>query len=150
MNLDTRSNKVDDGKRRFVSSNNQEFLETFRKELELAKPAIKKDIKNGGRLDIYCLKTENEMFADCYTLLMLGKCPSKDTILEYFPETLEQAKKQIEYVRSADDNLRHQVAPPKVMPAGDMYKIQGIDEIMDEIAIKPEIKFNKTIESEFM
>ena len=47
----------------------------------------------------YCTDSIQEMFAECYTLLMLGNCYSKDCILKYFPRTLGNAQNHINDIR---------------------------------------------------
>ena len=44
--------------------------------------------------------------AECYTLLILGDCQSKNVILKYFPECLECAKEIIEETRNLPDEER--------------------------------------------
>ena len=55
----------------------------------------------------YCTYSIGEMFAECYTLLMLGDCKSKDCILQYFPDTLENVKKHLEWIRQQEQEVRH-------------------------------------------
>ena len=59
-----------------------------------------------GDLSNYATWNEQEMFAECYALLMTGNCDSKDCILTYFPKTLDAAKKHLEYIRSQNDETR--------------------------------------------
>ena len=54
----------------------------------------------------YCTYTQEEMFAECYTLLILGNCKSKNVILKYFPECLECAKEIIKETRNLPDEER--------------------------------------------
>lgn len=56
----------------------------------------------------YCTCNEREMFAECYTLLMLGDCYSKDTILNHFPNCLKATENLLKEIRKLPDNVRHQ------------------------------------------
>ena len=56
----------------------------------------------------YCTFNEGEMFAECYTLLMLGDCNSKDTILNHFPNCLKATENLLKEIRKLPDNVRHQ------------------------------------------
>ncbi len=55
----------------------------------------------------YCTFDEQEMFAECYTLLMLGTCNSKDTILKHFPNCLKATENLLNKIRKLADNKRH-------------------------------------------
>ncbi len=55
----------------------------------------------------YCTFDEQEMFAECYTLLMLGNCSSKDTILNHFPNCLKATENLLKEIRKLPDNVRH-------------------------------------------
>ena len=46
------------------------------------------------------------MFAECYTLIMLGDCQSKDHIEKYFPETFKAAQELLQEIRKKSDNER--------------------------------------------
>lgn len=54
----------------------------------------------------YATANEKEMFAECYTLLMLGNCTSRNVIIEHFPKTLKEVEKHIEYIRSLPPDER--------------------------------------------
>lgn len=54
----------------------------------------------------YCTFDEREMFAECYTLLMLGDCNSKDTILNHFPNCLKATENLLKEIRKLPDNVR--------------------------------------------
>ena len=56
----------------------------------------------------YCTFDEKEMFAECYTLLMLGDCDSKETILNHFPNCLKATENLLKEIRKLSDNVRHQ------------------------------------------
>ena len=55
----------------------------------------------------YATANEREMFAECYTLLMTGRCNSAAVITKYFPRTLAYINQKIEQNRSYSDALRH-------------------------------------------
>ena len=55
----------------------------------------------------YATANEREMFAECYTLLMLGNCGSEGVITKYFPRTLAYINQKIEYNRQYSDSVRH-------------------------------------------
>ncbi len=80
----------------------EKYYGTFIK--ELAASGLEYD---GSDDKLYCIKNIHEMFAECYTLLMLGDCQSKDCILKHFPETLENVKKHIEWIREQKQEVRH-------------------------------------------
>ena len=82
---------------------NQEFMSAFNEEMEAY---IAQGGKKGGPGATYATTNEEEMFAECYTLLMLGNCGSKDIIVKFFPKTLKAVEKHIEYVRSLPTNVR--------------------------------------------
>ena len=54
----------------------------------------------------YCTYNIMEMMAECYTLLMLGDCKSKNVILKYFPDCLQCAKEIIDETRKLSDEER--------------------------------------------
>ena len=54
----------------------------------------------------YCTTNETEMFAECYTLLMLDKCQSQSTLDIYFPNTLKAVKDILEKTRKLPVNMR--------------------------------------------
>ena len=63
--------------------------------------------EKGFRCDSnYCTYNIKEMMAECYTLLILGNCKSKNVILKYFPECLECAKEIIKETRNLPDEER--------------------------------------------
>lgn len=55
----------------------------------------------------YATNTPQEMFAECYTLAMLGHCDSMDTIVRFFPKTFECAKEILAQTRQLQSNQRH-------------------------------------------
>lgn len=95
---------------------NNNYKTIFEKEMAIYK-------KNGGKVNeqhkslfnskttnskegAYCTTNETEMFAECYTLLMLGDCHSKDTIITHFPNTLKVVKNILEKTRKLPVNMR--------------------------------------------
>lgn len=95
---------------------NNSYKTIFEKEMAIYK-------KNGGKVNeqhqslfnfkttnskegAYCTTNETEMFAECYTLLMLGDCHSKDTIITHFPNTLKVVKNILEKTRKLPVNMR--------------------------------------------
>ena len=54
----------------------------------------------------YAALNEKEMFAECYTLCMLGHCQSMETITKYFPKSLEAAKEIITSTRQLSQTER--------------------------------------------
>lgn len=102
---------------------NPEFIDTFNKEMEayIALGYVRffrndtvtityKIPENSSTkgASIYATKNAREMFAECYTLLMLGECQSDSVIVNHFPKTLEAVKKHIKYVRSLPKDVRMQ------------------------------------------
>lgn len=94
---------------------NENFQKTIKKEMDnyLAKGNKcyeSDDINSQYSVDKYynyCTANEREMFAECYTLLMMGDCNSKNCILTYFPETLNAVKEHLQYVRNLPESKRH-------------------------------------------
>lgn len=90
------------------------FFEAFEQEINNYKAKgnqcfIKGENGNSTGLDgyyNYCTYNEREMFAECYTLLMLGDCNSKECILKHFPNCLREAKKILEEIRKMPDDIR--------------------------------------------
>lgn len=95
---------------------NNSYKTIFEKEMAIYK-------KNGGKVNeqhislfnskttnsnegAYCTTNKAEMFAECYTLLMLGDCHSKDTIITHFPNTLKVVKNILEKTRKLPVNMR--------------------------------------------
>ena len=110
-----------------ASSSGGKFYEAFKREMEEYKKAGKvpynKNDKNfkyerdtrfnqeTGEIEsdsntVYATSSEREMFAECYTLIMLGDCQSKDHILKYFPETFKAAQELLKEIRQKSDNER--------------------------------------------
>ena len=106
--------------RTFQTYINPEFKETFKTELQAYETAGNKQatqtkatdgsiITTGNRSE-YCTLTEQEMFAECYVLLMTGDCQSRETIEKHFPESLAQSKKLLTEIRELPDEQRHDPA----------------------------------------
>ena len=110
------------------SSAGGKFYEAFKKELEKYQKAGKeifnpddKDFKiesdykfneETGDLEthsnsVYATRNEIEMFAECYTIIMLGDCQSKEHIQKYFPETLKAVKNLLAEIRQLSPAKRH-------------------------------------------
>ncbi len=60
-----------------------------------------------SKRNTYATANEQEMFAECYTLLMMGKCNSQNIIEKYFPKTLKYIDNKIKQIRNMKDNVRH-------------------------------------------
>jgi len=58
------------------------------------------------RNSVYATRNEREMFAECYAIIMLGDCQSKEHIQKYFPETFKAAKELLREIRQKSDNER--------------------------------------------
>jgi len=100
--------------------NNEEFNNIFKEEMNayLAAGHTRYNSKvgdfdncyfreGGGRYSSkYATYDEQEMFAECYAMLMTGECKSRDLIEDFFPKTLQVIAKHIEYVRSLPDDVR--------------------------------------------
>ncbi len=94
------------------------FEKTFNKELNEYKQNGNKqfDYKNPPKLieqifkkDNYCTANAQEMFAECYVLLLTGKCNSSATILKHFPKSLEAAKEHLIEIRNKKAEERHYI-----------------------------------------
>lgn len=55
----------------------------------------------------YATFDRQEMFAECYCMLMLGDNQSAEIIKKYFPKTLEASKNLLNRIRQQPDNVRH-------------------------------------------
>lgn len=107
------------------SSGATSFKKTFEKELKAYIEAgkVQYSYKKGFKVERETINTENdfyyeyntayatanekEMFAECYTLMMLGDCQSKDHILKYFPETFNNAQVLLNEIRQKSDTERY-------------------------------------------
>ena len=113
--------KTSDGQNLFETSN-EKFISVFNEELSAYKAmGFSKSYtihKYGSRdVDIetsstitgsnYATNSPQEMFAECYTLAMLGQCQSMDTIVKFFPKTFECAKEILAQTRQLSPNQRH-------------------------------------------
>ena len=58
-------------------------------------------------ISAYATSSIGEMFAECYTLLMLGNCTSAKHIKKYFPETLNAAEVLLKEIRSKSESERY-------------------------------------------
>lgn len=86
-----------------------EFRVAYRNEINAYEKAGNQvyDPKNSENGNNYCTLNRSEMFAECYTLMMLGECGSKNTIKEHFPKTFAQAQELLEGARKLPDEQRH-------------------------------------------
>ncbi len=95
------------------SSETTEFNSVFEEELAAYKEAgftqysKRKGYKRKERTSNYATYNVNEMFAECYTLLMLGDCQSKDVILAHFPKCLKAAEELLKQIRKRSNEERH-------------------------------------------
>lgn len=55
----------------------------------------------------YATLDEQEMFAECYSLLINGTCSSQEVIDKYFPKTRDYVLKIIKETRELPSNIRH-------------------------------------------
>ena len=81
-------------------SKNMEFMIVYQEEMSAYLADGNKAFSGENDVSNYATRNENEMFAECYSLIMNGFCDSQTIIEKYFPKTLAEAKKHIEYVRS--------------------------------------------------
>lgn len=95
--------------------NNQDFETSYKKEMKnyLAQGGKRYQDsetyidEKGNESSTYATQDSGEMFAECYTLLMLGENKSKEIITKFFPETLKIVEKHIEHIRSLPQNVRN-------------------------------------------
>lgn len=99
-----------------ANSSNTKFNDIFNKEIgkyiqngnkRFSKEEVDSYFDNNGNY-AYCTYNEKEMFAECYSLLMLGYCNSKEAILTHFPECLAATKRLLNEIRKMPDNIRLQ------------------------------------------
>jgi len=102
----------------YATNNSQEFKQLFKKELDTyVAQGNKRCAQHAANNEIitytdennenYATLDEQEMFAECYVLLMTGTCNSKNVIEKYFPETLEYASKILGDIRKISPEKRH-------------------------------------------
>lgn len=84
--------------------NDKNFKKIFEAEM---KNYIKLTGNKTNNRENYCLTSNDEMFADCYALLMTGDAPSKEVIEKYFPQSLKYIEKTITAIRNKSDTIRH-------------------------------------------
>lgn len=84
---------------------NPKFRMAYHEELKAFKANGHKAGENGA----YATAMPEEMFAECYTILMNGSSSdtNKDIILKYFPRTFIEVQKHIDYIRSLPEEKRH-------------------------------------------
>lgn len=103
------------GKSGFYSDTDKAFVQAFTEEMKTYKAAgnIKFTITKSGTEtwnedeSNYATYNRQEMFAECYAMLMLGDNQSAETIKKYFPKTFEAAKNLLAKIRQQPDNVRH-------------------------------------------
>lgn len=83
------------------STDSEEFKKVFEEEMKAYEAAGNKRFPDGA----YCTYDEQEMFAESYEMLMLGK--PNGVIIKYFPKTLEMCKKILQEVRNLPADERH-------------------------------------------
>ncbi|MCQ2739584.1 MAG: hypothetical protein MJ237_05080 [bacterium] len=66
-----------------------------------------KDGRTSSDGSVYATASYNEMFAECYTLLMQGSCQSGDIIEKYFPRTLAYVNDKVNQIRNLKETVRH-------------------------------------------
>ena len=84
----------------FIDAGNEKYEEEYH-------PLTRTYSPKSGKVENYVTWNEQEMFAECYSLLMTGSCSCTNCILTYFPKTLEAAKQHLDYIRSQSDAKRH-------------------------------------------
>ncbi|MDR1327645.1 MAG: hypothetical protein LBJ74_04485 [Heliobacteriaceae bacterium] len=107
---------VDNTKKKtsFSSVFNQKLAVSFQREMKayIAQGGIKfeydkEDTQYYDGIGNYCTANIQEMVAESYTLMMLGDCDSKETILNHFPETFALVKEHIANIRKLPAGKRH-------------------------------------------
>ena len=102
----------------YATNNSQKFKQLFKKELDTyvaqgnkrcAQHAINNEIitSTDENDENYATLDEQEMFAECYVLLMTGNSASKNVIEKYFPQSLEYARKILDDIRKISPERRH-------------------------------------------
>lgn len=92
--------KYKSGIKQFIKDGNEPYKEKWDSQK-------KEFIYIKGEKNAYCTWNENEMFAELYTLFMLGDCNSKEVIKKYFIEAQKEAKRSISMIRSLNPSIRH-------------------------------------------
>jgi len=104
------------GKSGFWTDSDKAFIQAFDKEMKAYEAQGGQRVYNdtlGITLNYnadgsnYATLDRQEMFAECYAMLMLGDNKSEETIKKYFPETLEAAKNLLNKIRQQPDSVRH-------------------------------------------
>ena len=55
----------------------------------------------------YCTSNVRELWAELYQALTTGTCKSMNTIIEFFPEAIEEGKKILNEIRAESETARH-------------------------------------------
>lgn len=86
-------------------SSSKEFKDTFNEEFKNCKTELP---GLSVYRDMYAIENNDEMFAECYTLLMTGKCARSyaGLVSKYFPKTLALVEKYINKRREEDTETR--------------------------------------------
>ena len=104
----TSTNNLSNRTKKFMSSFNDELNEYIKAGNVRCKYNDKDTlIIDEDKKSNYCTVNSAEIFAECYTFLMLGDCYSSKILHDYFPKTLECAKDIISQVRNLKDRTRH-------------------------------------------
>ena len=104
---------IDCGLNYRYSSETTEFNSIFEEELAayiaagFTQHVSKAGYKRKDSTSNYATHNVHEMFAECYTLLMLGDCQSKDVILAHFPKCLKAAEELLKEIRKRSNEERH-------------------------------------------
>lgn len=108
------------------TEHNKKFLQIFRDEMRTFEQAGNKRCKayydengkyqvyndiftsaTGGNNSLYATTNKQEMFAECYVLLMYGSCQSQEVIDKYFPNTRDCVLEMVESTRKLPKSRRH-------------------------------------------
>ena len=93
----------------------------------------------------YCTTNEQEMFAECYTLLMTGNCYSKDTILKNFRKTTVEYNFAIPVLKEIKEMGIRTALITNGDPILQHFKITSLklDDQFEEIIVSGETPFAK-------
>jgi hypothetical protein len=104
---------IDSGTDGKFCSDDKDFNAIFEEELaeyknkNFTQYSFEKGYENKEKTSNYATATPKEMFAECYTILMLGESNSKKVIIAHFPRCLKEVENIINKRRSEPDNNRH-------------------------------------------
>lgn len=96
------------GRNQSSANLDKNFGKIFNAEIKKYEEKGKKRFEENKSDDVYTYATKDkqEMFAECYSLLMLGYCESYNVITENFPKTLECVKELITATRKRTHGRR--------------------------------------------